>query len=101
MNKAFGPETRYVSTIGLSQIAGAQMLHVYRPRHSINCGQARTPLGFGAAAAFGVAKADPEAQVLRPLRGTTTSSSCWRNWPSARSTRSRTCMCWSTTPTWA
>jgi glyoxylate carboligase len=31
MNRAFGPETRYVSTIGLSQIAAAQFLHTYRP----------------------------------------------------------------------
>lgn len=63
MNKAFGPETRYVSTIGLSQIAGAQMLHVYRPRHWINCGQAG-PLGWTIPAALGVAKADPEASVV-------------------------------------
>src|SRR6476661_8296349 len=28
MNKSFGRDTTYVSTIGLSQIAGAQMLHV-------------------------------------------------------------------------
>ncbi len=63
MNKAFGPETRYVTTIGLSQIAGAQMLHVYRPRHWINCGQAG-PLGWTVPAALGVAKADPEAQVV-------------------------------------
>ncbi|MFD5426605.1 glyoxylate carboligase [Streptomyces sp. NPDC127084] len=63
MNKAFGPETRYVTTIGLSQIAGAQMLHVYRPRHWINCGQAG-PLGWTIPAALGVAKADPEAQVV-------------------------------------
>ena len=63
MNKAFGPETRYVSTIGLSQIAGAQMLHVYKPRHWINCGQAG-PLGWTIPAALGVAKADPEAQVV-------------------------------------
>lgn len=63
MNKAFGPETRYVSTIGLSQIAGAQMLHVYRPRHWINCGQAG-PLGWTVPAALGVARADPEASVV-------------------------------------
>lgn len=63
MNKAFGPETRYVTTIGLSQIAGAQMLHVHRPRHWINCGQAG-PLGWTVPAALGVAKADPEAQVV-------------------------------------
>ncbi|WP_438484190.1 glyoxylate carboligase [Streptomyces sp. S186] len=63
MNKAFGPETRYVTTIGLSQIAGAQMLHVYRPRHWINCGQAG-PLGWTIPAALGVAKADPETPVV-------------------------------------
>ena len=45
MNRAFGPDTRYVSTIGLSQIQAAQMLHVYRPRHWINAGQAG-PLGL-------------------------------------------------------
>ncbi|MEU2894437.1 glyoxylate carboligase [Streptomyces sp. NPDC001273] len=63
MNRAFGPGTRYVSAIGLSQIAGAQMLHVHRPRHWINCGQAG-PLGWTVPAALGVAKADPEAQVV-------------------------------------
>jgi tartronate-semialdehyde synthase len=40
MNRAFGRDTRYVSTIGLSQIAAAQFLHVYHPRNWINCGQA-------------------------------------------------------------
>lgn len=63
MNKAFGPQTRYVTTIGLSQIAGAQMLHVYRPRHWINCGQAG-PLGWTIPAALGVATADPETPVV-------------------------------------
>ncbi|MCL7375683.1 glyoxylate carboligase [Streptomyces sp. 35G-GA-8] len=63
MNRAFGPETRYVTTIGLSQIAGAQMLHVYKPRHWINCGQAG-PLGWTIPAALGVATADPEATVV-------------------------------------
>ncbi|MFG3258363.1 glyoxylate carboligase [Streptomyces sp. NPDC048172] len=63
MNRAFGPETRYVTTIGLSQIAGAQFLHVYRPRHWINCGQAG-PLGWTVPAALGVATADPEASVV-------------------------------------
>ena len=63
MNRAFGPETRYVTTIGLSQIAGAQFLHVYKPRHWINCGQAG-PLGWTAPAALGVATADPEASVV-------------------------------------
>ncbi len=63
MNKAFGKDTRYVSTIGLSQIAGGQFLHVYRPRHWINCGQAG-PLGWTLPAALGVCVADPEATVV-------------------------------------
>jgi tartronate-semialdehyde synthase len=63
MNKAFGPDTRYVSTIGLSQIAGAQFLHVQQPRHWINCGQAG-PLGWTVPAAIGVAVADPDALVV-------------------------------------
>jgi tartronate-semialdehyde synthase len=63
MNKAFGPETRYVSTIGLSQIQAAQLLHVYRPRHWINAGQAG-PLGWTVPATLGVATADPEATVV-------------------------------------
>ncbi|WP_112238375.1 glyoxylate carboligase [Kribbella monticola] len=63
MNRAFGPETRYVSTIGLSQIQAAQMLHVYRPRHWINAGQAG-PLGWTIPATLGVAVADPESTVV-------------------------------------
>jgi tartronate-semialdehyde synthase len=63
MNKAFGRETCYVSTIGLSQIAAAQFLHVYHPRHWINCGQAG-PLGWTVPAALGVCVADPERQVV-------------------------------------
>jgi tartronate-semialdehyde synthase len=63
MNKAFGPDTRYVSTIGLSQIQAAQLLHVYKPRHWINAGQAG-PLGWTVPAALGVAAADPEATVV-------------------------------------
>ena len=63
MNRAFGPETRYVSTIGLSQIAGAQFLHTYRPRHWINAGQAG-PLGWTLPAALGVATAIPDGNVV-------------------------------------
>ncbi|WP_355660517.1 glyoxylate carboligase [Halomonas salifodinae] len=63
MNKVFGKNTRYVSTIGLSQIAGAQFLHVYKPRHWINCGQAG-PLGWTIPAALGVCRADPDAEVV-------------------------------------
>ncbi|PNG94230.1 Glyoxylate carboligase [Streptomyces malaysiensis] len=63
MNKAFGRDTRYVTTIGLSQIQAAQMLHVYGPRNWINAGQAG-PLGWTLPAALGVATADPEGQVV-------------------------------------
>jgi len=63
MNKVFGRDTCYVSTIGLSQIAAAQFLHVYKPRHWINCGQAG-PLGWTIPAALGVCVADPDRQVV-------------------------------------
>jgi tartronate-semialdehyde synthase len=63
MNKAFGRDTTYVSTIGLSQIAAAQFLHVYKPRGWINCGQAG-PLGWTIPAAIGVKTADPDAPVV-------------------------------------
>ncbi|MBK9086841.1 MAG: glyoxylate carboligase [Sterolibacteriaceae bacterium] len=63
MNLAFGKDTCYVSTIGLSQIAAAQFLHVYQPRHWINCGQAG-PLGWTIPAALGVCAADPKRKVV-------------------------------------
>jgi len=63
MNKAFGRDTCYVSTIGLSQIAAAQFLHVYKPRNWINCGQAG-PLGWTIPAALGVCAADPAREVV-------------------------------------
>jgi tartronate-semialdehyde synthase len=63
MNKAFGRDTCYVSTIGLSQIAGAQFLNVYKPRNWINCGQAG-PLGWTMPAALGVRAADPTREIV-------------------------------------
>ncbi|MBV5294779.1 MAG: glyoxylate carboligase [Curvibacter lanceolatus] len=63
MNNAFGRDTCYVSTIGLSQIAAAQFLHVYHPRHWINCGQAG-PLGWTLPAALGVRVADPARKIV-------------------------------------
>ncbi|MBB3211232.1 tartronate-semialdehyde synthase [Herbaspirillum sp. Sphag1AN] len=63
MNRAFGRDTCYVSTIGLSQIAAAQFLHVYQARHWINCGQAG-PLGWTIPAALGVCAADPQRKVV-------------------------------------
>jgi tartronate-semialdehyde synthase len=58
MKQAFGADTCYVTTIGLSQIAGAQFLHVQKPRNWINCGQAG-PLGWTTPAALGIVAADP------------------------------------------
>ena len=63
MNTVFGRETCYVSTIGLSQIAAAQFLHVYGARNWINCGQAG-PLGWTIPAALGVRAADPEREIV-------------------------------------
>lgn len=63
MNEAFGRDTCYISTIGLSQIAGAQFLRVYNPRNWINCGQAG-PLGWTLPAALGVRAADPEREIV-------------------------------------
>ena len=64
MNRAFGRDTRYVSTIGLSQIAGgavparlpAAALDQLRP------GRARS--GWTMPAALGVGAADPDATVV-------------------------------------
>ena len=63
MNQAFKRDTVYVSTIGLSQIAGGQFLHVYGARQWINCGQAG-PLGWTVPAALGVLAADPTRTVV-------------------------------------
>lgn len=63
MNRSLDRDTTYVSTIGLSQIAGAQFLHVYKPRNWINCGQAG-PLGWTTPAALGVRVADPKRKIV-------------------------------------
>ncbi len=63
MNEILDRDTCYVTTIGLSQIAGAQFLHVYRPRNWINCGQAG-PLGWTLPAALGVRAADPNRKIV-------------------------------------
>jgi tartronate-semialdehyde synthase len=63
MVQAFPRETTYVTTIGLSQIAGAQLLHVYGPRKWINAGQAG-PLGWTGPAALGVVRGKPGEPVV-------------------------------------
>ena len=63
MNEILDRDTCYVTTIGLSQIAGAQFLQVYKPRNWINCGQAG-PLGWTMPAALGVRAADPTRKIV-------------------------------------
>ncbi|MCV7421862.1 glyoxylate carboligase [Mycobacterium yunnanensis] len=63
MNRVFGRDARYVTAIGLSQIAGGQFLQVFKPRNWINCGQAG-PLGWTIPAALGVVTSDPSATVV-------------------------------------
>ncbi len=63
MNDVLDRDTCYVTTIGLSQIAGAQFLHVYQPRNWINCGQAG-PLGWTLPAALGARAADPHKKIV-------------------------------------
>ncbi len=63
MNEILDRDTCYVTTIGLSQIAGAQFLKVYKPRNWINCGQAG-PLGWTLPAALGVRAADPTRKIV-------------------------------------
>lgn len=63
MNEILGRDACYVTTIGLSQIAGGQFLHVYHPRNWINCGQAG-PLGWTMPAALGVRAADPDRKIV-------------------------------------
>jgi tartronate-semialdehyde synthase len=63
MNRAFAGRCRYVTTIGLTQIAGAQFINVLSKRGWINAAQAG-PLGWTLPAALGVAKALPGELVV-------------------------------------
>jgi len=63
MNELLDRDTCYVTTIGLSQIAGAQFLKVYHPRNWINAAQAG-PLGWTMPAALGVRAALPDKKIV-------------------------------------
>lgn len=63
MNEAFGRGTRYVTTIGLSQIQAAQLLHVYKHHHWLDAGQAG-PLGWTIPATIGACVADPDTPTV-------------------------------------
>jgi tartronate-semialdehyde synthase len=67
INEIFGPDTYFVTAIGLYQIWGGQHQKVHKPRRYQVCGQAG-PLGWEIPAAIGVKKAlkntDPDAEVV-------------------------------------
>ncbi|MGI5126718.1 glyoxylate carboligase [Pseudonocardia sp. CA-107938] len=63
LNEFFGPDTTFVTAIGLYQIWSGQFQHTFRPRHYLVCGQAG-PLGWEIPAAIGVKCAHPERPVV-------------------------------------
>ena len=73
MNTVFGRDTLLRQHNRLVTDRRWQFLHVFKPRHWINCGQAG-PLGWTAPAALGVRAADPDARSWRSPATTTSSS---------------------------
>ena len=63
LNEFFGPDTTFVTAIGLYQIWSGQFQHTFLPRRYLVCGQAG-PLGWEVPAAMGVKCAYPERQVV-------------------------------------
>ncbi|MCT2587743.1 glyoxylate carboligase [Actinophytocola gossypii] len=63
LNEFFGPDTTFVTAIGLYQIWSGQFQHTYLPRRYLVCGQAG-PLGWEVPAAMGVKCAFPERRVV-------------------------------------
>jgi tartronate-semialdehyde synthase len=63
VNDFYGPDTYFVTAIGLYQIWSGQFQQVTKPRHYLVCGQAG-PLGWEIPAAIGVKCALPDAEVV-------------------------------------
>ncbi len=63
INKVFDRDTRFVTAIGLYQIASGQFQQVFKPRNYIVCGQAG-PLGWEISACMGAKLASPSAEVV-------------------------------------
>ncbi len=63
INRLFGPDTRFITCIGLYQIASGQYQQVFNPRNYIVCGQAG-PLGWEVPASIGAKLAEPEKEVV-------------------------------------
>jgi len=63
INQVFDDDTRFVTAIGLYQIASGQFQRVNHPRHYLVCGQAG-PLGWEIPACIGAKLAEPEREVV-------------------------------------
>jgi len=63
INAVFGDDTRFVTAIGLYQIASGQFQKINKPRNYIICGQAG-PLGWEISACIGAKLADPANEVV-------------------------------------
>ncbi len=63
INRAFNDDTRFVTAIGLYQIASGQFQKINQPRNYIICGQAG-PLGWEISACIGAKLADPSREVV-------------------------------------
>ncbi len=63
INRTFDEDTRFVTAIGLYQIASGQFQKIHKPRNYIICGQAG-PLGWEISACTGAKLADPDAEVV-------------------------------------
>lgn len=63
INNIFDDDTRFVTAIGLYQIASGQFQRINKPRNYIICGQAG-PLGWEISACIGAKLADPQREVV-------------------------------------
>jgi tartronate-semialdehyde synthase len=63
INNVFGDDARFVTAIGLYQIASGQFQKINKPRNYIVCGQAG-PLGWEISACIGAKLADPSKEVV-------------------------------------
>ncbi len=63
INEFFGPDTIFVTAIGLYQIWSGQFQEIKKPQTYLCCGQAG-PLGWEIPACMGVKHGEPQAQVV-------------------------------------
>ncbi|GAA3090704.1 glyoxylate carboligase [Pseudonocardia yunnanensis] len=63
INRSFGPDTTFVTAIGLYEIWSGQFQQTFKPRRHMVCGRPG-PLGWEVPAAIGVKSALPDEQVV-------------------------------------